>query len=244
MPIAHAVLGVLARGPRHGYELRRALEEELGADWRVDYGQLYRVLARLERAGWVRLHREERATGPTRKVRAITAAGRRELARWSAAPAAPIRQRDATPVQRRFGERLAPLTVGASDDPVLALLGATLGNRHPELGFRTEPLGSLAGLWALRDGRVQLAGVHLLDVDTGLYNVPFVKHLLLEEPIVLLTLVRREQGLMLANGNPLRVRGVRDLVRRGVRLVNRQRGTARACCSSICCGRRASTRVQ
>jgi len=225
MPIAHAVLGVLARGPRHGYELRRALEEELGADWRVDYGQLYRVLARLERAGWVRLHREERATGPTRKVRAITAAGRRELARWSAAPAAPIRQRDATPVQRRFGERLAPLTVGASDDPVLALLGATLGNRHPELGFRTEPLGSLAGLWALRDGRVQLAGVHLLDVDTGLYNVPFVKHLLLEESIVLLTLVRREQGLMLAKGNPLRVRGVRDLVRRGVRLVNRQRGT-------------------
>jgi len=225
MPIAHAVLGVLARGPRHGYELRRALEEELGADWRVDYGQLYRVLARLERAGWVRLHREERATGPTRKVRAITAAGRRELARWSAAPAAPIRQRDATPVQRRFGERLAPLTVGASDDPVLALLGATLGNRHPELGLRTEPLGSLAGLWALRDGRVQLAGVHLLDVDTGLYNVPFVKHLLLEESIVLLTLVRREQGLMLAKGNPLRVRGVRDLVRRGVRLVNRQRGT-------------------
>ena len=173
----------------------------------------------------MRLHREERATGPTRKVRAITAAGRRELTRWTAAPAAPTRQRDATPVQRHFGERLAPLTVGASDDPVLALLGATLGDRHPELGFRTEPLGSLAGLWALREGRVQLAGVHLLDVDTGVYNVPFVKHLLLEESIVLLTLVRREQGLMLAKGNPLRVRGVRDLARRGLRHVNRQRGT-------------------
>ena len=67
--------------------------------------------------------------------------------------------------------------------------------------------------------------MHLLDVDTGLYNVPFVKHLLLEESIVLLTLVRREQGLMLAKGNPLHVRGVRDLARRGLRLVNRQRGT-------------------
>ena len=225
MPVAHAVLGVLARGPRHGYDLRRALEEELGAEWRVDFGQLYRVLARLERAGWVRVQRHERATGPTRKVRAITAAGRRELERWRVEPPPATRRREATTVHRRLGgTAVGPLRVAGSDDAVLDLLVAALGAAHPELGFGTERVGSLAGLWALREGRAQLAGVHLLDVDSGEYNVPFVKHLLPEESIILLTLARREQGLLLAAGNPHRVRGVRDLTRRGVRLVNRQRG--------------------
>ncbi|HSP97876.1 MAG TPA: substrate-binding domain-containing protein [Candidatus Dormibacteraeota bacterium] len=225
MPVAHAVLGVLARGPRHGYELRRALEEELGADWRIDFGQLYRVLARLERAGWVRVRRRECGAGPTRKVRAITAAGRRELARWSAQPPVAPRRREATPVHRRFAADAAPpLLTAGSDDAVLDLLTAEIRQRHPELGFHSQRVGSLAGLWALREGRAQLAGIHLLDTDSGEFNVPFVKHLLPEESIILLTLARREQGLMLAVGNPLRIRSVRDLARRGVRLVNRQRG--------------------
>ena len=225
MPVAHAVLGVLARGPRHGYELRRALEEELGADWRIDFGQLYRVLARLERAGWVRVQRQERAAGPTRKVRAITAAGRRELAHWNAQPPPAPRRREALPVHRRFSDdTTAPLLTAGSDDAILEMLIGDLHRHHPELGFRSERVGSLAGLWAMREGRVQLAGIHLHDADSGEYNVPFVKHLLPEESIVLLTLARREQGLILAPGNPLRVRSVRDLARRGVRLVNRQRG--------------------
>lgn len=225
MPVAHAVLGVLARGPRHGYELRRALEEELGADWRVDFGQLYRVLARLERAGWVRVQRQERSAGPTRKVRAITAAGRRELARWSAAPPPAARRREAMPVHRRFaGGDAPPLLIAGSDDAVLDLLVARLCAHHPGLGLRSDRIGSLAGLWALREGRARLAGIHLRDADSGEINVPFVKHLLPEEAIILVTVARREQGLMLAPGNPLRIRSVRDLARRGVRLVNRQRG--------------------
>lgn len=223
MPVAHAVLGVLARGPRHGYELRRALEAELGAEWRVDFGQLYRVLARLERAGWVRVQRQERAAGPTRKVRAITAAGRRELERWRAQPPPAPRRREAAAVHRRLGGP-APLLIAGSDDAVLDLLETALGARHPELRFGAERVGSLAGLWALREGRAQIAGIHLLDPDSGEYNVPFVKHLLPEESVVLVTLARREQGLLLAAGNPHRVRAVRDLTRRGLRLINRQRG--------------------
>lgn len=225
MPVAHAVLGVLARGPRHGYALRRALEAELGAEWRVDFGQLYRVLARLERAGWIRTRGEERAAGPTRKVRAITAAGRRELARWSAHPPPSRRQRDAAPVHRRFaGDAPPALVLAGSDDPLLDLLGAALRARHPELGFRQECVGSLAGLWALREGWAGLAGIHLLDGDSGEFNVPFVRHLLPEESIVLVTVARREQGLMLPADNPSRIRSVRDLARRGIRLANRQRG--------------------
>lgn len=227
MPVAHAVLGVLARGERHGYELRRAMEEELGPEWRIDFGQLYRVLARLERAGWVRVKREERSQGPTRKVRAITAAGRRELARWSGRSHAEAPRRDASAVQRHLAAdaaAAAPLLAVGSDDAVLDLLAAALDAGTGSSGLAVQRVGSLAGLWALREGRAQLAGVHLRDADSGEYNVPFVRHLLLEESVVLMTLARREQGLLLAADNPLGIRGVRDLARRRARLVNRQRG--------------------
>jgi len=229
MPLAHALLGLLAREERHGYELRRELERELGPDWRIDFGQLYRALARLERAGWVRVRTKVRAGGPTRKVRAITASGRRELARWTQQPPVPARRREAGLVQRRFGapagDPAEPKLIAiGSDDAILDLLTRELADRHPEMHFSAQPEGSLSGLNALREGRAHLAGIHLLDGDTGAYNVPYVKHILPEEAVILVTLAWREQGLMLAPGNPLRIRGVRDLGRRGVRLINRQRG--------------------
>jgi len=229
MPVAHALLGLLARGERHGYELRRELERELGPDWRIDFGQLYRVLARMERAGWVRVRRQVTAGGPARKVRAITASGRRELTSWSGRPTAPARRRDSAIVRRRFGaaaheDAVQALVAIGSDDAILTLLARELADRHPEINFSFETVGSLSGLNALREGRAQLAGIHLLDVDSGEYNVPYIKHLLPEEAVVLVTLARREQGLLLAPGNPLAIRGVRDLGRRGVGLINRQRG--------------------
>jgi len=111
-----------------------------------------------------------------------------------------------------------------SDDPILTMLAGALAAETEALPLATTATGSLDGLLALRDGRADLAGVHLLDVDTGEYNVPFVKHLVPEDRVVLIELARREQGLMVARGNPKNIRGVRDLRRRGVRLINRQRG--------------------
>jgi putative molybdopterin biosynthesis protein len=69
-----------------------------------------------------------------------------------------------------------------------------------------------------------MAGIHLLDIESGDYNVPFVTRLVPEEPVVLLNLARREQGLLVAPGNPRRIRRLRDLARPRCRMVNRQRG--------------------
>ena len=77
---------------------------------------------------------------------------------------------------------------------------------------------------ALHERRAHLAGIHLLDADTGEYNVSYVKHLLPEQRVVLVNVAWREQGLLLAAGNPKGIRGLRDLTRRDVRLVNRQAG--------------------
>jgi putative molybdopterin biosynthesis protein len=84
--------------------------------------------------------------------------------------------------------------------------------------------GSLGGLVALRRGEAHLAGSHLLDPQTGEYNVSYVKQYLPDVPVVLVTFVHREQGLIVAPGNPKGIKGLADLARSDVRYVNRQRG--------------------
>jgi putative molybdopterin biosynthesis protein len=88
-----------------------------------------------------------------------------------------------------------------------------------------QPVGSLDGLVALRQGIAQMSGCHLLDVQSGEYNLPFIRHIFPDRPVVLVTLAHREQGLLVAPGNPLHIRGVEDLGRADVTLINRNRGS-------------------
>ena len=90
--------------------------------------------------------------------------------------------------------------------------------------FTSANAGSLGGLMALRRGDAHLAGSHLLDPATGDYNISYVQKYLPGVPVVLLTFVYREQGLMVAKGNPKRIGTLADLARDDVRFVNRQRG--------------------
>jgi putative molybdopterin biosynthesis protein len=85
-------------------------------------------------------------------------------------------------------------------------------------------VGSLAGLVALQRGEADVAGCHLLDEETGEYNLPFLHRILPGEDLLLVNLVHRRQGLMVARGNPKGIRGIEDLVRPEVAMVNRQRG--------------------
>jgi putative molybdopterin biosynthesis protein len=72
---------------------------------------------------------------------------------------------------------------------------------------------------------VGLAGSHLLDEESGEYNLPVLRRLFVGFPLCLVTLAEREQGLILPRGNPRRIGGYADLVRPGVRFVNRQPGS-------------------
>jgi len=69
-----------------------------------------------------------------------------------------------------------------------------------------------------------MAGTHLLDEATGDYNVTYIKKILPGEPVVLVNLVYRQQGFMVARGNPLGIANIRDLARSDVQFINRQRG--------------------
>ncbi|MFN0059965.1 MAG: PadR family transcriptional regulator [Planctomycetota bacterium] len=87
MSVRHALLGLLARGPRHGYELKLALESELFPGTHLNIGQVYTTLDRLERDGLVTHERVAQTERPDRKVFSLTPAGDRELSAWLERPA-------------------------------------------------------------------------------------------------------------------------------------------------------------
>ena len=97
-------------------------------------------------------------------------------------------------------------------------------DRSTQRRFVSANAGSLGGLVALRRGEAHVAGSHLIDPATGEYNLSYIKQYLPDVPVVVVTLLRREQGLIVAKGNPKNIASLRDLARSDVCFVNRQRG--------------------
>ena len=111
-----------------------------------------------------------------------------------------------------------------SHDPILDLAASELRTRDPKVTLASSNVGSLGGLIALRDGLCHLAGSHLLEPETGEYTIPYVEQMLAGREIAIVRLVHREQGLIVARGNPLGLAGIADLAQPELRYVNRQRG--------------------
>jgi putative molybdopterin biosynthesis protein len=111
-----------------------------------------------------------------------------------------------------------------SHDMTLDLLSQFLAERPPNARLSSANVGSLGGLVALKRGEAHFAGAHLLDPETGTYNWKYIDQYLPDRDVVLITLVHREQGLIVSSGNPKHIKGFEDLPREDVRYVNRQRG--------------------
>ncbi len=112
-----------------------------------------------------------------------------------------------------------------SHDICLDILASELRHRFPGLSLSSARIGSLGGLMALKRGEAHIAGTHLLDEDTGEYNRSYVQRYLPEADINLVNLSFREQGLMVAPGNPLKIGGIEDLARANMSFINRQKGS-------------------
>lgn len=123
---------------------------------------------------------------------------------------------------RGLGEIGRTIVAIGSHDLVLDVAASELRAADPLVTLASSNVGSLGGLVALRDGLCHLAGSHLLDPDTGAYTLPYVDRILGREGIAVVRLVHRDQGLIVAPGNPLQLNGIDDL--RRASYVNRQRG--------------------
>ncbi len=112
-----------------------------------------------------------------------------------------------------------------SHDNTLDILANTIKKNHPEFSLSSAHVGSMGGLTALKRKEAHIAGTHLLDEQTGEYNIPFIKRLLSDRKIILVNLVYRQQGLLVKKGNPKNINGFEDLIRDDVIFINRQSGS-------------------
>ena len=85
-------------------------------------------------------------------------------------------------------------------------------------------VGSMGGIMALKKKETHIAGAHLLHPASGEYNTPYIKELIPELNLQVITLVGRTQGLFVAKGNPKKIQDLVDLSRSDLSFVNRQRG--------------------
>jgi molybdopterin molybdotransferase/putative molybdopterin biosynthesis protein len=117
------------------------------------------------------------------------------------------------------------VVIVGSHDNTLDLLGNFLTCQHPVFRLTSSNVGSTGGLMALKRGIAHLAGSHLLDPESGQYNIPYIRRLIPEVPVKGINLVLRQQGLIVAKGNPKKIASLEDLIRQGVTFINRQSGS-------------------
>ncbi|MFQ6135019.1 MAG: molybdopterin biosynthesis protein, partial [Nitrososphaerales archaeon] len=128
---------------------------------------------------------------------------------------------------RLFSSELHPadLIIIGSHCTGIDLLLQHMRNHTPSLTFKVVNTGSLGGFKSVERGEADIAGVHLLDEDTGEYNTSFLQRFNLTGRARLIRGYRREQGLIVAKGNPKGIRGLEDILRRDVTFINRNRGS-------------------
>ena len=128
-------------------------------------------------------------------------------------------------VARTRGKRIEGVLLAAgSHDPVLDILQSHLAAHNPGVVLFSAATGSSEGLRMLNLGHTDLAWSHLVDPETGEYNIPHVQRIVTAVRPVVANLLWRNLGFVTAPGNPFGIHDFADLRRAGVRLVNRQPG--------------------
>jgi len=115
--------------------------------------------------------------------------------------------------------------VVAGCDPAIQLVAERLRQHREPASVLGWPMGSTAAVEALKRGEVHIAGLHVVDPRSGEANLPFVRRHLGQQAVTLVTFATWEAGLLVKGGNPKAIRGPADLVRKDVRLVNREEGS-------------------
>jgi len=117
------------------------------------------------------------------------------------------------------------LLASGSNDLILDMLQTHVRRMHPDFYLFSASTGSTEGLKALNMGYTDIAWSHLFDPDSGEYNIPFLPIYTPDVKPVVVNLYYRELGFLAASRNPLDIKGFEDLARKGVRFINRQKGS-------------------
>ena len=117
------------------------------------------------------------------------------------------------------------LLASGSNDLILDMLQTHVRRMHPDFYLFSASTGSTEGLKALNMGYTDIAWSHLYDPESGEYNIPFLSVYTPDVKPVVVNLYYRQLGFLVAPHNPLNIKGFEDLERKGVRFINRQKGS-------------------
>ena len=117
------------------------------------------------------------------------------------------------------------IVVIGSHDPLLDELSNLLHSANGSVWLSSSHVGSMGGIMAVRRGEAHAAGCHLLDTETGEYNLSYMRKYFPDHQVKLIRCVGRTQGIMTAPGNPLGIKVFSDICKPGLRYVNRQKGS-------------------
>jgi len=154
------------------------------------------------------------------KPEELEAAFTLQLARWKI-------QRETSESASAGGDNTLRNTIHivGSNDLALDLLVSRIKYKNPDIVIQMTAAGSLGGLLAIQEGTADMAGIHLLDEETGEYNYPYIKHTLQGIEVAVVHLADRTQGFMVAKGNPKNILNLEDLKRSDITFINRQKGS-------------------
>ena len=128
-------------------------------------------------------------------------------------------------LNRQRSEVTNTLLISGSHDIALDILASELTSLQNGIRLISSSVGSVGGLLSLSKGFAHMAGTHLLDEDTGEYNVSAIKRHITNEKVHIYDFVGRTQGIMVQKGNPKGIKEVKDLLGNGTKFLNRQRGS-------------------
>ncbi|MBS4201101.1 helix-turn-helix transcriptional regulator [Bacillus sp. FJAT-49732] len=112
----------------------------------------------------------------------------------------------------------------SGQDLVLDILGKHI-EKHSSFKTLRAYTGSLNSLISMYNGDCDIVSLHMFDGDTGEYNLPYIKKILVGYPYIMLNLLSRKAGLYVKKGNPLHINSWLDLNKENIKLVNREKGS-------------------
>jgi putative molybdopterin biosynthesis protein len=117
------------------------------------------------------------------------------------------------------------VSVIGSHDQLVDIAADLMRRKYHDKYVSSSHVGSMGGIMAVKKSEAHLAGVHLLDEETGEYNTSYLQRYLPDQKIRLIKCVKRIQGLMVAPGNPKNIKNINDICNDQIKYVNRQKGS-------------------
>ena len=111
-------------------------------------------------------------------------------------------------------------------DPAFDILAAHVARVAPDARVHSRFATSHQALQCLAQGVTHIAGTHLHNRGSQESNVQTASHMLSGTRGYVVGFSYMEEGLLVAKGNPLKIKGIKDLARSDVRFVNRNIGAA------------------